>query len=662
MNDSSRETLIERLARNPRLAHGTIFKHRHPAVTPDFHYELIDRWHGPDPRVVVEAFRGAAKSTLAEEAIVIMGCLRRFRNGLILGETFDRAVERLKSIKHEFEENPYIQDLFGNMVGDTWSESRVVLSNGVCIQAVGRGQSLRGVKHLDARPDIAFGDDVENEESVLTSAAREKTMRWLMSVVMPALDPVYKLRINGTPLDPESMIVQLSRDPAWVHKRFPIKYIDPQTSEWMPTWPDRFPMAFIDETEASYQRLGRSTNFKQEYMCEAEDPAVKAFTADMIKVEPVVRTWHATYAMIDPARTTKVTSATTGIVVFSWINNRLIVWESKGPRWKPDQILSDMFRIDEQYDPVVIGVERDGLEEYLLQPLRQEQVRRGYAIPIRPQKAPKGKHDFIRGLQPFFKAGEIIFATEQPELKAQLLSFPTGDIDIPNALAYALILRPGQPIYDNFSGKNIFEELYKIPRKPLYLAVNATAMCTTAALIQLHDGVLSIFWDGVREGDPGANLQALVSEASIAAGQKIILYAPPIHFGNHDTIGLRGAARKIQVGLNQGGLGLDGRDEIRALLQRTIKGAPALRISTEARWTLRSLSGGFCRDVMKNGVLSEFPLEGPYRTLVEGIESLTALLKFGGIGENLPVNYQYTPDGRKYISSMAQHGGYARSG
>ena len=645
-----RDAVIEKLARNPRLAHATFFSHRHPDTTPSFHYELIGLWHGSDPRVVVEAFRGAAKSTLAEEAIVIMACLRKFRNGLILGETFDRSVERLKSIKHEFEENPFIEELFGSLVGDTWTESRIVLSNGVCIQAVGRGQSLRGVKHLDARPDMAFGDDIENEESVLTPEARAKTMRWLMSVVFPALDPTYKVRINGTPLDPESMIVQISRDPGWVHRRYPWWFKD-ASGEPQATWPARFPLEKIEEVAASYQRLGLSTNYKQEYMCEAEDPQVKAFTADMFKVEPTVRTWHATYAMYDPARTVKTTSATTGVVIFSWIANRLMIWDAYGPKWKPDEIISDMFKVDDLYAPVTIGVERDGLEEFILQPLRQEQVRRAYAIPIRPMKAPKGKLDFIRSMQPFFKAGEVIFAKDLPELRAQLLSFPTGLIDIPNALAYAMILRPGQPIYDGFSYLNVAEEIYKLPRQAVYLAVNATPMYTTAVLIQINDGVFNVLWDAVREGDPGAVLSGIVADAGLEAGQRPRLYASPEHFGNYDTVGLRGAARKVPVDLSQGGLGLDGRDEVRGLLRRQIRAGPALRVSQRARWTLNAFAGGYCKDVLKNGILSEFATEGPYRTLMEGLESFASLLKMGHIGEDQPINWATTADGRRYISS-----------
>src|SRR4029453_13747904 len=300
----------------------------------------------------------------------------------------------------------------------------------------------------------------------------------------------------------------------------------------------------------------------------------------------------------DPARTVKATSSTTGVAIWSWVNNRLIVWDAYGHRWKPDEIIADMFAADEQYQPVTIGVERDGLEEFILQPLRQEQLRRGYAIPIRPMKAPKGKMDFIRSMQPFFKASEVVFAKDLPQAREQLLGFPTGAIDIPNALAYAMLLRPGQPVHDGFSGLNVGEEIFKLPRQPGYLSINATPMFTTAVMVQLNDGAFNVIWDAVREGDPGAVLSAIVADAGLEAGQRPKLYAPPEHFGNYDTVGLRGAVRKIPADLSQSGLGLDGRDEFPALFRRTIRSLPALRISSRARWTLNGFAGGYCKEVL----------------------------------------------------------------
>ncbi len=650
-----RDALIERIARNPRLLHATLFPHRHPDQTPQFHLEMIDDWWSSFPYVGEEAFRGGAKSTIAEEAITGMACLRMFKNGVVLGDNETRAKERLTSIKHELETNDFITELFDNQVGATWTETKIVLKNGVALHALGRGQSLRGTKHLSERPDMVFGDDMEGEDDVATPEARLKFRAWWFKVVRPALAPKHRVRVAGTPLHPDSWLVRTKAMKAWHFKTYPIKYKD-ANGEWQPTWPARFPLEKVDELEQSYIEAGATQEFAQEYMCQSEDPTVKAFTSDMLKVEPTVRTWHATYCMYDPARTVKTTSATTGVVHFSWINNRLIIWDAYGPKWKPDEIIADMFRADEHYAPVTIGVERDGLEEFILQPLRQEQVRRGYAIPIRAMKAPKGKLDFIRSLQPFFKAGEVLFAKDLPELRAQLLGFPTGLIDIPNALAYAMVLRPGQPIYENFSWLNVAEEIFKLPRQPVYLAVNATQMYTTAVLVQHNDGVFNVLWDAVREGDPGSVLGNIVADAGLAAGQKPRLYAGPEHFGNYDTVGLRGAARKIPVALSQGGLSLDGRDEIRELLRRQIRQGPALRVSQQARWTLNAFAGGYCKEVLKNGMLSEFASEGPYKTLMEGLESFASLLKMGHIGEDQPINWATTADGRRYISSRVVAG------
>lgn len=654
MNDlTERQQVILKLGQNRRLAHRTFFGHRHPNDTPDFHYEIMDLWGSSIPQVAIEAFRGAAKSTLAEEAITLGSCYREFHNALILGETYHRAVERLTAIKHELETNPYIEDLFGSLVGPVWTEGKIVLTNGIIIQAFGRGQSLRGSKHLDHRPDLAFGDDIEDEESTKDEEAIRKTMRWLMAVVKPALAPGAKIRINGTRLHPQAVIVQLAAQPDWTARQYPIEHFDSESGERVATWADRRPLDWIDAERTSYARLGMSTEFNQEYMCQAEDAASKPFTADLWRVEPTVKTWQAVYSMHDPARTTNKTSASTGACQWSWVNNRLLVWDAYAGFWKPDEIVADIFRVDELYRPIVLGIERDGLEEFILQPLRQEQIRRGYSVPIRAMRAPKGKLDFIRGLQPFFKAHEVIFAKDMPEAKAQFLSFPSGRIDVPNALAYAFMLRPGQAIYDGFSVQNIAGDLSAVARVPLWVALNATAACTTGVLMQMVEGSLHVLADWVREGDPGAVLASIVADAGLECERPARYVAGPSHFTNFDTIGMRPAARKIPVELRRGGGVLEGREELRGLFKQAHRGIPRFRVAEAARWTLNALSGGYARATDKSGVLSEFAVEGPYKVLMEGVEAFAAMLRTGArLDEDAQINYAYTDKGVRYITSL----------
>lgn len=648
LNDQQR-TIIE-LGQDLRLAHKTIFRAKHPQETPPFHYEIMELWRAGVQHALIMAFRGAGKSTIGEEHITLAGCYRRFTNCLILADTWTRAVEHLQKIRNEYETNPLIETLFGSLVGSTWTDEKLVLANGLVIQALGRGQSLRGTKHLDWRPDYVFIDDVEDVESTQDMAQINKTMRWLMSEVIPALAPGYRLRMNGTPLHPHSVLMQMSRDPAWIKRIYPIEYRD-QDGKRQASWPARFPLEDVDKLSAMYARRGMTREFMQEYMCEAEDVAAKPFASTTFKIEPLVRTWQNTFAVYDPARTTAATSAMTGKVVYSWMGNRLVVWSADGQFWKPDEIVSDIFATFLKYGTASIFVEEDGLNEWLLQPIRQEQTRRSLFFPITGVKAPRGKIAFINQLQPFFKAGEIVFAQAFPELQAQLQNFPTGRIDIPNALAYALKLRPGLPVYESFDASNFMEEAEIIPMQQVILAVNASTQYTTAALLQIIDGGLRVYADWLREGDPGQCLQGIVADAGVFSQVRFRLMAPIEHFERYGNTGLVHAAARVPCEIYPGGPITQGRNGIRKLLGVERRGHAAVQVASTARWTLNAMAGAHAFGVDQHtGQLLDAPTAGPYRTLMEGVESVAALLGVAELADDGRA-YDVTADGRRFLTS-----------
>ncbi len=650
-----KERLIVKLGSNPRLAHQTLFGHRHPDTTPDFHFEMIDDLHGPQRRVLELAFRGAAKSTIAEEYVCLGACFRQFRNFIIVGESSTRAVERLAAVKHEFDFNEQLNYLFGSLHGPVWNEDKVVLTNGVVIQAFGRGQSLRGTKHDDQRPDGCLIDDVEDEESVNTPDGRDKAQRWLMRTLLPALAPRARVRMLANMLDPDCLAVRLKKTGRWLVREYPWEYVSPG-GERRATWPSRFPLEHIDGVREEYVKSGMLNEYMQEYMVQAVDPSTRVFSASQFRVVPRVRTWEPTWAMYDPARTVKATSAHTGKVVFSWIGTKLVIWEADGQLWMPDAIIDDIFKVADTYAPVKIGVEKEGLEEFILQPLRAEQTRRRQIIPVTVMPAPVGKRAFIRSLQPFFSSGEVEFAKELPVLQQQLLSFPTGRIDVPNALAYALRMRPGLPVYDNFGFKNVAEDLAPLRNTPCYLAVGATRQYTTGVLCQVAGGGLHVLGSWVREGDPGTTLADLVVDARLVAGGNVSVYAGPQHWNAYDTVGLRAAAKRATLRLWTGGGEFAGREELRKRIDALSHGAPALQVSTAARWALNGFAGGFARAVVNSKPLAEIADDGPYRIMMEGLESFTAALQgsLGRDGEDSP-NYATDALGRKFMSARATH-------
>lgn len=657
MTPDPRDAAIAKLYRDRRQAHRVLFAHRHRNKTAPFHLEMIDDFHSEAPgmRNLCEiAFRGSAKSTIAEEGVCIKAIYREIKHGIILGSSLDRAQERLHAVRRQFEKNERILELYGDLRGRPWGDDQIELTTGCTIQAMGRGQAIRGTKNEDYRPDFILADDIEDLDSIRTAEGREKVQVWFFTELLPAGDePSLRVRMLANDMHPECIANKLkARDSGFVVKIYPWEYRGAE-GERRATWPDRYPLETIELKRRQLYSLGRGAEYEREYMCHSESPESKPFKPEMIRVEPTVHTWQAVYSMKDPARTVGPNAAYTGSAVWSWIGPRLLIWDMWQRPLMPNEIVEALFAEHAVYNPIYQGVEADGLNEWLMQPIRQEQVRRGVVLPVRAEKAPKGKMDFIRGLQPFAMAREIVLATESPEARALFANFPSGRIDAMNALAYALRMRPGAPIYEDFTVQNIAEELAPAPGRPCWLALNATQALTTAVLVQLLDGSLRIFADWAREGEPGAILKDIVQEAQLVAGRTPNLVAGPVHFEQYNNFGLVQGARRIVAEVRRGVSPGRGRDEIRSYLRRTTKGMPAILLSQEARWTLNALAGGYARAILKGGMLADYAEEGVYRVLMEGLESFAGLLKTGEPDdERQNFHYATVADGQPYRSTL----------
>ncbi len=683
-----RAEIVERLVRDPWMAHTELFPHRHPYRAAEFHSELVADFWSDEPESIRLAFRGSAKSTLGEEDIALAVCRRAFHNILIIGSSETRAAERLASISYELTMNDLLIDVFGQQKGGSWTQTKLVTPFGVCVQAMGRDQDIRGIKHLEWRPDFVFVDDFEDKDNVQTPEGRTKTLRWFLGELLPACAPHRKIRVRATPMDAESVPMRLINESRWPSRTYPVEYVG-EGGERRASWPELFPLGWVDQQRRTYERLGELAVWNREYLCQAISETDRTFKKEMLRVERRERRWEPVYAMIDPARSVRATSAATGWAVWSWVSNRLIVWAAGAPMLLPDEIVALAFDIAEKFDPIWVGVEQDGLAQFLLQPLRQEQIRRGQTIPYRGISAisgtrGRGKLEFIRGLQPFFEAREVVFAQPLEDLEIQLLNFPTGRIDVPNALAYALLMRPGAPIHDGFTPEHIVESVEASPSRAMYLAANATGGLTSAALVQVADGRFSIAKDWVLEGPPLERVEEIAVEAMLFCdARRLVRQAAPSrdwsdmlkaavpdsyttrriapiwavssqHSDRHTNVGLIQAVKAVPAEVRVGGDWVAGQIHLRDALGRQVRGLPMIEVAEDARWTLRALSGGYTR-AMVRGRLQDYAEEGPYRVLMEGIESFFGMMRLFNELENddddAP-NFAYDKQGRRYLSAM----------
>ena len=644
---------VRRLIREDRFrAHEVFFSHRHAYPMAPFHRALVADFWGSDRYYIDFGFRECGKTTLVEEAITIAACEGEFRNCVIVGAKESLAAELLTTIKVELEQNEGLVAVYGEMRGSTWATTRITLAGGGCIQAIGRDQSLRGTKYLDWRPDLVIINDFEDEDAVLTPEGRRASVRWVLKVLLPACDRrKRKVRIYDTVRDPDSVPMQLHRS-GWPARFIPVSYLD-EAGEEQPSWPGHPTMTreWLENERSLYQRLGEADIWEREYMCSPASHAERVFLAEHFRVEPVELSWQAVYAMIDPARTVRRTSATTGWAVWSWVRNRLIVWQAGAAQLLPDEVIDLAFRIAREFRPVHVDFEEDGLNEWLLQPIRARMLRDG-VIPYRGVRAPRGKIDFIRGLQPYFSAGEVILASDMPALREQLLSFPTGKIDAPNALAYALLSRPGRLVYEEFNANSHIAVVNPLRSRPLYLVANADRARLACALAQYIDGRLVVFADWFAEGEPAETLENVCREASLlTGGEKLTLIAGRRHWDQYQNVGLVQAARSLGIEAQPGGDPARGRELIRRELGRTGMFGHCISVSPDARWTLNGFVGGYGRP-LKDGALGE-PADNQYRLLFEGLEALAGLLAFGfEDDEVMGGNFAIAPDGRRYRSAL----------
>jgi hypothetical protein len=638
---------------DPIAAHLYFFPHRHTDRSPLFHRQLLNAIYNLNiPRLLAITFRGGAKSTLLEESTLLLSLRGLFKNVIIIGDNETRAAERLQAITHEVETNERIYEVFGHQRGAVWTNTRAVLKSGTYLQAYGRGMALRGAKYHTHRPDLAVLDDIESEDSVNTPESIQKTMRWLTGALIPAMSKPYHIRMAATPLHPNAACVQLSRrdevndKPSFFHTiKVPVySYDNSDPPVLRSAWPERNPLSAMLEEKDKYESMGMAREFAQEYLCEADAESTTAFESTDLPIDTTLKhTYQPTLVIVDPARTAKKTSSLTGVVVCSWDNDKIIVWEAEGYMHRPADIIEKVFELNEKYNPTQILIEKDGLEEFLLQPFRTEQVKRNTFIPLLPVSAPKGKLDFIRALQPYVKAGDIVLAKPCPILQTQLINFPSGKIDTLNALAYALRHHPGESVYTGFSPLTsiTLETLSSTPiYSPVLHTLSSSSSETAGAVLMTIRRKVCIIADAVVQGAPiTAALTCNDVLKSVAPNRPTSLVIPKKHFSEGDNLGLRAALYHARLRPSMGADPAQSRITLQDLIDHD-----RLRVDSNATWSLRALTGGYAYDPHKKQ-----PRDNSYRLLMEAIESAVAVLEYQeGEGDK---NYRYTADGRRFLSA-----------
>lgn len=448
-------------------------------LTGNFTDEDIEDWreafgievHRGDPLLrltAIEIFRGGGKSVIAN----LCDSLRRICHGLdpyliIASDTFAQAGAQLEDIKDELANNEKIRADFGALKPDrglwreveliqrpdgrvTWREGQVVTTNNVRVDAIGRGGKMRGRRHGPQRPTCFKGDDLDNDENVVTKEQRDKAWNWVMSAVIPAMDPKRgEVTLIGTTIHFDAVITRASRKTDEEGRRLftSIKFTAMrrgEDGEWVSNWPERFSVERLLRTKT----LLGPTKFGAEYMGDPRDPETQIFEPDRFvyysPLELRVRDLkHVCY--VDPSKGKKgkgrKKSDFSGFAhVASDITERVSYLQNAfrkrlSPKAAETEVIEWFLEIRRTHPEAELWIEENSFGDILGENFQDELRRRGVDVVVNTKLHSEEKHARLARHSIRVENGGVRFPQRwesedrRPEWFGEYVDYPAGSFD-----------------------------------------------------------------------------------------------------------------------------------------------------------------------------------------------------------------------------------------
>jgi hypothetical protein len=428
------------------------------------------------------AHRGSSKSSFFTLALPIYNaCLGTEPYIMLCADTMPQARKYLASVKDELETNERLIEDYPHACGKgvEWTKNMIVTRNGICIEALGAGNSIRGRRHGSRRPSLIVIDDPENDRSKFSTTTREHKRDWFFNGVMKAGDADTNVVVIGTPLHKECLVSTLLKTPGWDKKIFRAFFKWPVRMDLWEQWEAIYSSVeadsearadeFYREHEAEMidgasvawpelysvlalmkMRAMGHASFEQEMQCNPIDYALcewgGMFDGDDLWFDdfPPRKDWAYSVIALDPSKGKDAKRGDYQAIVFLVVGKDGLFYVDCDMRRRPvRQLVTDMVSYCADMRPDVCVVESNQFQECIVNECEDEAVRRNLMTPIVPLECGGvNKIVRIRRLDPYVTRRRFRFKRRSPGarmLVEQASVVPTGDHDDgPDALEMAM--------------------------------------------------------------------------------------------------------------------------------------------------------------------------------------------------------------------------------
>lgn len=405
--------------------------------TPPVHLKMLDKLVTPSKYIANLCFRGAAKTTLFMEYLVLFvamfGHIPKFGKieGMIyVSDSMENGVKSArKNIEYRYQSSEFLQEWvpFASFT-DNYLEFKNTEGHRLGVKMFGAKTGLRGTKIFGKRPTIAILDDLVSDDDSKSKVAMDAIKDTVYKGVNFALDPIKrKVIFNGTPFNKDDILIEAVESGAWdvnvwpVCERFPC-----EEHEFVGAWEDRFTFAFVKEQYDMAIKTGKISSFFQELMLRItsnEDRLVQESEIrwyDRVKLLENRGSFNF-YITTDFATSTKQTADYSVISVWAYNANGDWFWvdgvcEKRGMT----ETINDLFRLVQIYKPQQVGIEVSGQQGAFINWLQQEMITRNIWFSfasseksgspgIRPLTDKLARFNIV---VPWFKAGKMYFPSQ----------------------------------------------------------------------------------------------------------------------------------------------------------------------------------------------------------------------------------------------------------
>lgn len=194
--------------------------------------------------------RGHAKSTHMDIMIPLWLKIQlpsQLHVMVIVGKSEDAADVLLSDVQAELQYNRlYIRDFGEQYNAGSWEEGEFVTRDGTAFFARGRGQSPRGLRYRESRPDYIVIDDLDDDELCRNPARVHQLVDWVKEALFGATDGGRgRFVMVGNLISKTSVLAAMAKN-----KEVHLSKVCARDKDGNPTWPDKWTKEEMDEMEA----------------------------------------------------------------------------------------------------------------------------------------------------------------------------------------------------------------------------------------------------------------------------------------------------------------------------------------------------------------------------------------------------------------------------